>query len=65
MKMHPRFFPILILAAFAAFFLLGLALGFLPEHGGGGDGKGRHGAILPGPTMALVVDGLAPWDGLE
>jgi hypothetical protein len=47
MKIHPRFFPGLILTAFLLFFLLGLALGFLPQHPGGREGRGRTGANLP------------------
>jgi hypothetical protein len=38
MKISPRFFPWIILVAFVLFVLLGLLLGFRPEH----DGGGRH-----------------------
>jgi len=35
-KIPPRWYPWLILAALLAFFALGLALGFRPEHDGSG-----------------------------
>lgn len=41
MKLNPRYYPALILAAFFIFLLLGLLLGFWPERGGG-----EHGIFL-------------------
>lgn len=35
-KIQSRYFPIIILATFILFVLLGLALGFRPQHGDGG-----------------------------
>ncbi|KAF0106743.1 MAG: hypothetical protein FD146_2335 [Anaerolineaceae bacterium] len=40
MKIHPRHYPTIILAAFVVFLLLGLLLGFSPERGGEGGGRG-------------------------
>ena len=36
-KIHPRYFPVIILVTFVLFVLLGLAMGFGPQHGGGGN----------------------------
>jgi hypothetical protein len=36
-RIPPRWFPWLILAALLIFFALGLALGFRPDHGASGD----------------------------
>jgi hypothetical protein len=52
MKISPRFFPWIILAAFVLFVLLGLLLGFRPEHDGGG-GRQRSGA-WNSPTMVIM-----------
>ncbi|MCI0519601.1 MAG: hypothetical protein L0Z70_05020 [Chloroflexi bacterium] len=41
MKIHPRFYPAIILVAFAVFMLIGLLLGFGPRHERGG-GRGSY-----------------------
>ena len=43
MKINPRYYPYIILAAYAIFLLLGILLGFGPERGGEG---GEHGLLL-------------------
>ncbi len=35
MKIQPRFYPFILIAAYLLFLLLGFLLGFLPERGGG------------------------------
>ena len=42
MKLDPRYYPVVILAVFIFFILLGLLLGFWPGRGG----EGRHGVLL-------------------
>lgn len=39
MKIHPRYYPAIIIAAYAVFLLIGFLLGFLPERGGEGHGR--------------------------
>jgi hypothetical protein len=34
MKIHPRYFPAIILITFVVFALIGFLLGFRPQHGG-------------------------------
>lgn len=34
MKIQPRFYPFILIAAYLLFLLLGFLLGFLPERGG-------------------------------
>lgn len=36
MKIHPRYYPTIIIAAYVIFLLIGILLGFGPERGGGG-----------------------------
>jgi hypothetical protein len=43
MKIHPRYYPAIIIAAYAVFLLLGILLGFGLERGGEGGG---HGLLL-------------------
>lgn len=38
MKIHPRYYPAIIIAAYVVFLLIGFLLGFLPERGGEGHG---------------------------
>jgi hypothetical protein len=40
MKINPRYYPAIIIAAYVLFLLLGILLGFGPERGGG------HGLLL-------------------
>jgi hypothetical protein len=40
MKIHPRYYPVIIITAYVVFLLLGILLGFGPEHGGEGHGQG-------------------------
>jgi hypothetical protein len=40
MKIPPRYYPAIIIATYVVFLLIGLLLGFLPERGGGGHGRG-------------------------
>ncbi|MBN2119041.1 MAG: hypothetical protein JW730_20905 [Anaerolineales bacterium] len=35
MKMHPRYYPAILIAAYVIFLLFGILLGFGPERGGG------------------------------
>lgn len=39
MKIHPRYYPTIIIAAYVIFLLIGILLGFGPERGGGGHGR--------------------------
>ena len=39
MKIHPRYYPAIIIAAYVIFLLLGILLGFGPERGGEGRGQ--------------------------
>ena len=43
MKINPRYYPAIIIAAYVIFLLLGILLGFGPERGGEGSG---HGLLL-------------------
>lgn len=36
MKINARYYPVILLVTYALFVLLGLLLGFRPQHGGGG-----------------------------
>jgi hypothetical protein len=40
MKIQPRYYPIIIIAAYVIFLLIGILLGFGPERGGEGGGHG-------------------------
>lgn len=40
MKINPRYYPAIIITAYVVFLLLGILLGFGPERGGGGHGRG-------------------------
>ena len=50
MKIHPRYYPAIIIAAYVVFLLLGILLGFVPEHGGEGHGRG---ALVQPACLAL------------
>lgn len=39
MKIHPRHYPTIIIAAYVIFLLIGILLGFGPERGGEGRGQ--------------------------
>ena len=39
MKINPRYYPAIIIAAYVIFLLLGILLGFGPERGGEGRGN--------------------------
>ena len=39
MKINPRHYPVIIIAAYVIFLLLGILLGFGPERGGVGHGN--------------------------
>jgi hypothetical protein len=52
MKIHPRYYPIIILATYVIFLLIGILLGFGPQRGG------EHGSN-PLLQLALTLDGLA------
>lgn len=39
MKINPRYYPVIIIAAYVIFLLLGILIGFGPERGGEGHGK--------------------------
>jgi len=39
MKIHPRYYPAIIIAAYVVFLLIGILLGFGPERGGEGQGR--------------------------
>ncbi len=39
MKINPRHYPVIIIAAYVIFLLLGILLGFGPERGGESHGK--------------------------
>jgi hypothetical protein len=48
MKIQIRYYPVIILVTFTFFVLLGLALGFRPQHGGQGTGSSRqHNNAIP------------------
>jgi hypothetical protein len=44
MKVRKELYPAIIVATLLLFILVGLLLGFVPPHGGGGSG---HGVLLP------------------
>jgi hypothetical protein len=54
MKIQPRYYPIILIATFMIFLLIGLLLGFRPEHGGEGNGRG---ALI---MFASLVAGALP-----
>ena len=39
MKIHPRYYPAIIIAAYVIFLLIGILLGFGTERGGEGQGR--------------------------
>jgi hypothetical protein len=39
MKIHPRYYPAIIIAAYVIFLLIGILLGFGPERGGESHGR--------------------------
>lgn len=39
MKIHPRYYPAIIIAAYVIFLLIGILLGFGPERGGEGHAR--------------------------
>lgn len=43
MKINPRYYPAIIIAAYVIFLLIGILLGFGPERGGEG---GSHGLLF-------------------
>lgn len=52
MRIHPRYYPLILITAFLVFLLLGLLLGFQPERGGHSRG------LLP-PSSPLTLAGSA------
>lgn len=40
MKIRPTYYPVILIAVYVIFLLLGFLLGFLPERGEGGHGRG-------------------------
>ncbi len=44
MKINPRYYPVIIIVTYVIFLLIGILLGFGPEHSGGDHGRG---ALLP------------------
>jgi hypothetical protein len=51
MKIHPRYFPAIILISFVVFALIGFLLGFRPQHGGS-----RESSMIPFPvTLELMI----------
>jgi hypothetical protein len=57
MKLDPRYYPIMILITFAIFMLIGILLGFRPQHEGG---RGRTG-FLPVAQYVLVTSETLAW----
>lgn len=53
MKIQPRHYPTIILVTYVIFLLIGILLGFGPERGGGGHGRG---ALL---QLASTLEALA------
>ncbi len=53
MKIHPRYYPAIIIAVYVIFLLIGILFGFGPEEGGGGHGRG---AFLP--FLCLMLEAL-------
>jgi hypothetical protein len=39
MKIHPRYYPAIIITAYVIFLLIGILLGFGPERSGAGHGR--------------------------
>lgn len=52
MKIHPRYYPAIIIAAYVIFLLLGILLGFGPERGGG---HGQGALIQPAFVLEAVA----------
>ncbi len=50
MKINPRYYPAIIIAAYVVFLLLGILLGFGPERGG----EGRENSALIQVTLATL-----------
>ena len=57
MKINPRHYPTIILVTFVIFLLLGFLLGFLPAHGGEGNGHGL--SLLIGFRMTTKKSSLS------
>ncbi len=55
MKINPRYFPAIILTVFALFVVLGLLLGFRPQHGGSGNHRSGAGWIRPVPILVEAI----------
>lgn len=51
MKIHPRHYPVIIIAAYVIFLLIGLLLGFGPDSRGEGHGRGAL-----SPTVCLILE---------
>jgi hypothetical protein len=47
MKIHPRYYPAIIIAAYVIFLLIGIMLGFGPERGGEGHGRSALMQLIP------------------
>lgn len=54
MKINPRYYPAILIVAYVVFLLLGILLGFGPERGGQGHGRG---ALMP--LTCLMLESLA------
>jgi len=52
MKISARFYPAIILITFTAFVLIGLLLGFRPQHD---SGKGRGGFVPAAPYVLVEM----------
>ena len=52
MRISPRFYPFILISAFLVFMLIGFLLGFLPERGGEGHGRG---ALLQPACLMLEI----------
>jgi hypothetical protein len=51
MKIHPRYYPAIILITFVVFALIGFLLGFRPQHG-----SSRESSMIPFPiTLELMI----------
>lgn len=53
MKIHPRYYPVIVIVVYVVFLLIGILLGLGPEHSGG-HGKGAliQLAVLTLETLA-------------
>jgi len=51
MKINPRYYPLIIIATYVFFLLLGILLGFGPERGGESHGRG---ALMQLTYLSLV-----------